>query len=191
MDTGNPPHLEPPERRAAADELARSAALRPRRDPQALGCLLAFAGMLVLTLTPAAGSWLEIPMGLGILIFSLAVAALFAGAAVALVGSRRARREGVDRAGVAREAVVAILAPEDGGRLDAVRGATRLVLLGQGGGSGSGPGTGTVADAHPVEVAKRLGPDGVGLVRSVERYLLETDPTLVPVFTRKDPGRAS
>lgn len=55
-------------------------------DRQLPGCLLAFLGMLALTLTPALGRWVEIPRSAGNVIFLAAVVCLFGGAAIALLG---------------------------------------------------------------------------------------------------------
>jgi hypothetical protein len=135
--------------------------------------------MLVLTLTPALGSWVEIPLGMGSLIFWMAVLALFAGAGVALVGARRAR--GTTPLGVRLDdAVGPILAATENGasRDEALRAATRLLLEVGSLGGVRPPGAGASLES----TAKRLGPAGVELVRSVERYLLETDARLRPVF---------
>lgn len=144
-----------------AEVLRLSSAVR--RDPQLGGCLLAFVGMLFLTLTPAVGSWLPISRGAGTALFAAAVVLLFAGAAVALVGgglrSRRARRE---RAAALEE--MGSLTWTDTDRQALLRAAARFVWWG-----GGGPGSGGHTDP---EFAALLGPAGTGVVREVERHLL-------------------
>lgn len=137
------------------------------RDPQLSGCALAFVGMILLTLTPAVGSWIEIPRSWGTGIFAAAAAALFGGAAVALVGAglqgRRVRRE--------RDAAGQVLAAwgDDGGdRGEAVRAAVRFVLCSR---TASGPRRGGIPSP---EQARELGPRGAELVAAVDGRLLPT-----------------
>lgn len=137
------------------------------RDPQLSGCALAFVGMVLLTLTPALGSWIEIPRSWGTTIFATAAAALFGGAAVALVGSglegRRNRRE--------RDAALRILtAWGDGGgdRVAALRAAVRFVLCSR---MASGPRRGEIPSPDQV---RELGSRGAELVAAVDRRLLST-----------------
>ena len=98
-------------------------------DPRVAGCLLAFAGMILITLTPAVGGWFEIPSTMGFGILGAAVLLLFAGAAVGLVGSGvRARADGRRRA-----EALSRLEEWDGegaGRDDALRAAVRFLEAG-------------------------------------------------------------
>lgn len=59
-----------------------------RLDPSAIALLLAFAGMLLLTLTPVAGRWTEIPLSSANLLLGAAVILLVAGAVVGIVVRR-------------------------------------------------------------------------------------------------------
>lgn len=165
MQSENLHGLTPDDQAIVASELDRFGKDTSMRDPQVPGCLLAFVGMVILTLTPAVGSWMEISRSVGITLFTLAVLALFAGAAVALGGgaaqNRRARRE--------REAAVGpILAwAESGGdRGAALRAATRLVAWAR---WSAGPrNEGPLLDEA---VLHRLGARGTLLARSVESHL--------------------
>ena len=62
-------------------------------DPTAIGIGLAFAGMLVLTLTPVAGRWTDIPSDYAAMALGVAMLLILGGAAVGLL----AGREGSDR----------------------------------------------------------------------------------------------
>lgn len=165
MDPRSPARLDPGDSDLIDDEARRFRSTPPRRDPQLSGCLLAFIGMAVLTLTPALGTWVPVSRGLGTALFGGAVAALFGGAVVALAGSavegRRVRRE----LGSALDAVAAWEAGT-GDRPSAVRGAARFVLA-------------TRAAAEPRKVREvgpgtvsGLGERGVALVAAVDRHLL-------------------
>ncbi len=137
------------ERRLIAHERERLRATRGRSgDPRVAGCLVAFAGMVLLTLTPGLGGWLEIPSTLGFGILGAAVLLLFAGAAVALIGSGvQSRADGRRRA----EAVSRLREwnGDGAGRSDALRAAVHFLE------AGGGPGG--VADVGP----------GADLVRAV------------------------
>lgn len=65
-------------------------------DPTAIGIALAFAGMLILTLTPVAGRWAEIPSGLAVTAIGVAVLLMLAGAAVGLLAGRENSGGGSD-----------------------------------------------------------------------------------------------
>ena len=166
MQREHPHGLTPADQAMVASELERFRKDASMRDPQLPGCLLAFLGMAVLTLTPALGSWMEISRSLGITLFVLAVLALFAGAAVALGGSaaqgRRARRE--------QEAAVGPIlawAGSGGDREAAVRAAARLVAWARW--SAGSRQEGPLLDP---ELLGRLGDQGGSLARSVERHVL-------------------
>ena len=74
-------------------------AAAPPGDPRLAGCVVAFAGMVLMTVTPALGGWFEITPPLGFGVLAAAVFLLFAGAAVGLGGSAlRARAEARRRA---------------------------------------------------------------------------------------------
>lgn len=166
MQMNIPSPLGPADQRVVALELERLQASPGRRDPQLPGCLLAFAGMVVLTLTPALGNWVEVPRSVGVALFALAVAALFGGATIALLGGvtqdRRARR--------GQEAAIgAILAHvESGGdREEALRAATRLVSWARWAAAGR-----VTASLLDESLVRRLGQGGAELVRAVEHQLL-------------------
>lgn len=74
---------------------------RGRPDPTAVGIGLAFAGMLLLTLTPVAGRWADVPPGLAATVLGTAVVLMLLGAAVGLLAGRehRGSREGGDEGG--------------------------------------------------------------------------------------------
>ncbi|MDT8370260.1 MAG: hypothetical protein RQ745_13720 [Longimicrobiales bacterium] len=59
-----------------------------RPDPSAIALLLAFAGMLLLTLTPVVGRWREIPLAAANTMLGAAVLLLVAGAVVGILGRR-------------------------------------------------------------------------------------------------------
>lgn len=72
-------------------------------DPTAVGIGLAFAGMLVLTLTPVAGRWAEIPPGLAVMALGAAMVLILGGAAIGILAGREAASpdpEGRDASGV-------------------------------------------------------------------------------------------
>lgn len=57
-------------------------------DPSAIGLGLAFAGMLLLTLTPVAGRWADVPPALAATALGVAVLLIVLGAAIGLLGGR-------------------------------------------------------------------------------------------------------
>ena len=161
MDSHSPSRLDASDTAVADAELLR---LRTTsgRDPQLGGCMGAFTGMLVLTLTPALGGWLPIPRGLGLALFATAVALLFAGAAVALLGGRsRARR-------AARERSLALesLAHPGLDREALVQAAVRFLWWG----GASRPGR--PLPAADADLRARLEPESARLVAAVETHLL-------------------
>jgi hypothetical protein len=93
--------------------------------------------MLLLTLVPAVGGWLEIPPGLAVGFLTLAILLLGGGAALGLVGTRRRERRDGMRRGEARRLLESW---RDGGVSDdeAVRAAVRFVHAGGGGLQGPG-----------------------------------------------------
>jgi hypothetical protein len=177
MDMGSHSGLSAADTAAIRDEVERLADRKPRRDPQFPGCLLAFLGMVVLTLTPALGSWMDIPGGVARALFILAVASLFGGAIVALFGGslqvRTARRDSQAAVGPIRA-----LGDGQGDRQEAVCAAVRLLSS-----AVVAPGPGATFTYRPDEMARRLGPGGLALVRAVEEYLLANDRRIGPVFT--------
>lgn len=166
MQTTDPHALTPAERAIVDEEMDRLGAAPAMRDPQLPGCLLAFLGMLGLILTPAVGSWVEIPRGAGVGIFVLAVLILFAGAVVALVGGagqeRRARREMDAAVGPIRA-----WAEGDGGREEALRAAARVVHWAR-----WAAGARQGAPLPGPELSMRLGPRGESLTRAVAHHVL-------------------
>lgn len=174
-----PPTPLTPEDAAVVDgEVARLAAQPGRRDPQAAGCLVAFVGMLALTLTPAVGNFVEIPLPTGTTVFGISILAIFAGAAIAIFGGGLKGTRGAARE--VRSAVGPILAHTqvDASREDALRAATRLLANAY---DSSGPYVVRVFD--PAVMAERLGPGGIRLVQAVERHRRESDDRFLPVFT--------
>lgn len=59
---------------------------------QARGCIVAFFGMVLLTLVPAFGNFVEIDPAVAYALLAAAVLLLFAGAAIALIKGRGGRR---------------------------------------------------------------------------------------------------
>jgi len=57
-------------------------------DPTAIGIGLAFGGMLVLTLTPVAGRWTDIPPGFAVMALGVAMLLIVGGAVVGLLAGR-------------------------------------------------------------------------------------------------------
>jgi len=166
MHTTDPTDLDPADREIVDAELDRLRAAPRMRDSQLPGCLLAFLGMLALTLTPALGSWMEIPRGAGVAVFALAVLALFSGAAVALIGSavqeRRARRE----MEAAADPILA-WAESEGDRGEALRAATRLVHWARWSAGGR-----REAPLPNGDLSRGLGPRGEALARAVAHHVL-------------------
>lgn len=167
------------------NELDRHRSNPRARDPQVAGCGMAFLGMLVLTLTPAVGAWIEVPLPVGTAVFVLAVVAIFGGALWSLLrGGLRGRQ-------ATRSAVEASVGPilahleDDGSRDAALQSAAHLILelayL-------APPGAARVM--RETQLAQRLGRAGVDVLREVERYLLTEDNRLRPWFTA-DSGNAA
>lgn len=138
--------------------------------------------MVVLTLTPALGSWVDIPRGGARALFILAVASLFGGAVVALFGGslqvRTARRDSEAAVGPIRAH-----GEGQGDRQEAVRAAVRLLSS-----AVVAPGPGATFTYRPDEMARRLGPGGLALVRAVEEYRLAHDARIGAVFTTTGEG---
>jgi hypothetical protein len=147
--------LTPAELEAVRAEDERLRRAGPTRDPKVSGCLIAFTGMVVLTLTPAIGAWLEIAPGLALGILAGAVLLLAGGAVIGLLGGNRQEREA---AGARRESldVLARWAEGEVTSDEAVRAAVRFLHAGGGlrleGASGISPEAraliGRVARAH-------------------------------------------
>ena len=64
----------------------------PSDAAQARGCMVAFLGMVLLTLVPAFGNFIEIDPAVAYALLAAAVLLLFAGAAIALIKGRGGRR---------------------------------------------------------------------------------------------------
>lgn len=126
-----PVSLDPEQLGIARDEMDRLKRARPTRDPKALGCLVAFAGMIVLTLTPAVGGWLDIPPGLALGILAAAILLLAGGAVVGLVGGGRQQTKA---AAARRESLVVLdrWARGSGTEAEAIRAAVRYLQAGGG-----------------------------------------------------------
>jgi hypothetical protein len=150
--------LTPAELEAVRAEDERLRRDGPTRDPKLSGCLVAFIGMVVLTLTPAVGGWLDIPPGLALGILGGAVLLLAGGAAIGLVGGNRQEREA---ARARRDSLEVLTRWAEGGASpeEGVRAAVRFLHAGGGlrleGASGIPPEAraliGRVARAHRVD----------------------------------------
>ena len=157
-------------REAARDEWDRLARSGPDRDPKVSGCFVAFAGMVILTLTPAVGGWLDIPPGLALGILVLAVLLLLGGAALGLIGGGRQER---DRSAL-RQASLEALGRWDRGEAEAPEAARAAVgFLFSGGGAA-------------FDSTTDLSPASRALVEEVARSRL-TDTPDPPGYN--DPGR--
>ena len=178
MTQEDSPQLTSSDEAVVQSEVDRMKSEPPRRDPTGPGCLIAFVGMLTLTLTPALGNWVEIPLPTGRLIFIAAVLAIFAGAFVAMFGARLSGTRSASKE--VQHAVGPILAyvQSKGDRETALRAATRLLSNAY---ESPGPYTVSVFDAQVM--AQRLGPKGVDFVRAVEQYMLDVAAGIYPVFT--------
>lgn len=123
--------LDSHERGVAEAERERLRQAGPVRDPKVSGCFVAFAGMIVLTLTPAVGGWLDIPPGLALGILAGAVLLLAGGAAVGLIGGSRQETN----AARTREESLQVLtrwAEGNASREDGIRAAVRFLHAGGG-----------------------------------------------------------
>ena len=123
--------LDSRQRAVAEAERDRLRQVGPNRDHKVSGCFVAFAGMIVLTLTPAVGGWLDIPPGLALGILAGAVLLLAGGAAIGLIGG--ARQE-TNAARAREEAVEALTRWAEGSTSedDAIRAAVRFLHAGGG-----------------------------------------------------------
>lgn len=120
--------LTPEDHAILQEELRALGEKGPRTDPRAGGCLVAFAGMVLLVLTPAVGAWVSIPGPAGLAIFILAVALLLGGATLGILGAGFRDREA--RGG--REAALVTLAAWESGDVSrgaALRAAVRYLAL--------------------------------------------------------------
>lgn len=161
MDADSPSRLDAPDS-AVADAEFQRLKTASGRDPQMSGCMVAFAGMLVLTLTPALGNWIPIAQGMGVTLFAGASALLFTGAAVALIGGRSRAR----RAERERSTALSSLADSAQDREASIRAAVRFLWWG---GASRPDGTGPPADA---DLRARLEPTARRLLDAVERHVL-------------------
>lgn len=131
----------------------------PGRRLQGVGCLVAFAGMLALTLTPALANFIDVDAGSAYAVLALAIGLLGLGALLGLAGASRdeaARPRALD------DAVDRLIAAHAaGGPAPVVEAATVLVRLRE-----AGPGV------DFGDVARRLG-SAAAVVRRVEAHLME------------------
>lgn len=160
------------------------------RDAAPAGCGLAFVGMLLLTLTPAVGSFVELSRFTVLSLFGGALLLLLAGAAIGLLG-----RGGLPGAWARRRAEAAVgpilaWAEDDGDRRAALEAAVVLLLS-----AWYADPAGVHASYDPGVMVGRLGPRGSALVRSVEDALVEaggsgdgTPAPPRPVFTDRGGG---
>lgn len=152
--------LTPEERDAVETAWARAGSAPVAQRLQGVGCLVAFAGMAALTLTPALGNYLELSPESAYGVLALAVALLGIGAALGLLGASRGGRSfrGEIDASIAR----VVSAHRAGGAGMAAESATLLARL------RSAP---PEAALPPEETARRLGP-ALADVRRIQRYLV-------------------
>ncbi len=151
---------------------------RPVRDPQIGGCLVAFVGIVILTMTPSIGRWVEIPQVVATGLLVVAAGLLFGGAVLSLFSG--ALRRKADQAIVER--MLKRLPPEGSSpkKAKTLKAAVRLLRHAF---ATQGPTTFATYEAR--EVAGRLG-KSLLLVQAVERVLVKHDGEY-PVFT--DPVR--
>lgn len=177
--------------RALIRKTARdNATASPPRDPSVPGCLLAFAGMILLTVTPGIGGFVAIPRVVVLSVFAFAILLLFLGAGVSIAG------RGASLAAWSRSRVDGAVGPILAwAGADAARegdpGSAEDPAAGEEGGDGSaetrtaalrsgvllllhvwhaGP-HGLERTVDPDEVADRLGSRGTALLRAVEDEL--------------------
>jgi hypothetical protein len=141
--------------------------------------------MILLTLTPAIGGFIELPRPVVMAIFAAAVLLLFVGAGVGVFG-----RDVSPRALAVRgtdDAVGPLLAwGESGGaRGAAVEAAVTLLYHAR-----YPTAVGTQPTWDPREMSDRLGEKGTALVRSVEAELQMVEGGISPVFGPVAPGSA-
>lgn len=153
--------LTPEERDAVELAWSRGGGAPVAERLQGVGCLVAFAGMAALTLTPALGNYLDLSPESAYGVLALAVALLGLGAVLGLVGASRGgrtRRREIDAA-IGR----VVAAHGAGGARVASEAALLLARL------RSAP---VEAALPPEETARRLGP-ALADVRRVQRYLVQ------------------
>lgn len=147
------------------------------RDPSIPGCLTAFVGMALLTLTPAVGGYVSIPRPVIMTIFLVAVALLFVGAGVGIFGRGASPRDAAVARAEASVGPILAWSSGDGGREAALEASVALLV------SARHPAPAGLRPSYdPAAMAGRLGEGGLRLVRAVERSLLERDQGVVPVF---------
>lgn len=151
---------------------------RPTRDPQIGGCLIGFVGIVILTMTPSVGRWIDIPQVVATGLLIVAAILLFGGAVLSLfsgVVQKKAAESIVERA-------LKRLPPEGASpkKKKALKASVRLLRH-----AFTTHGPTTFASYEAREVAGRLG-KSLLLVQAVERVLVKHDGEY-PVFT--DPIR--
>lgn len=169
-------NVRAPEPLSDADRVSIRAAARREghrsgpRDASPAGCGLAFLGMVLLTLTPAVGGFVELSRFSVLSLFAVALVLLLAGAAVGLLGRGGSPGDWARRR--AEEAVGPILAWAEGGgdRQVALDSAVILLLS-----AWYADPAGVHATYDHGAMAGRLGPRGSALVRAVEDALRQAD----------------
>lgn len=152
------PPLDPAEARAVEAVWSGGAGGLSGRRMQGVGCLVAFAGMASLTLTPALGTVVPIEPASAYAVLGVAVILLALGAVLGLVG---ASRDESSRPGALDEAVDRLLeARAASGPEPVAEAAVVLLRLRE-----AGPGVDGAA------LARRLGP-AASVVRRVEAHLV-------------------
>jgi hypothetical protein len=143
----------------------------PPRDPQFAGFVVALGGMVLLTVVPALGNFVELGAGTAYGFLAMAVLLLLGGAGLAIgagqIRARDARRELSRAAGLLRDPPT---------RESALREATVLLA-----GVDTRGGPAAVGNASVGRMARELGP-GLETVRQVERHLVQSG-RIDPVFT--------
>jgi hypothetical protein len=147
------------------------------RDPSVPGCLTAFVGMILLTLTPAVGGFVELPRPVVMGIFVGAVALLFAGAGMGIFGRDVSPRAVAARGSEESVGPVLAWAEADGAREAAIAAAVALLHHAR-----YPTPVGAQPTWDPEEMARRLGARGMALVCAVEEELVRHGSGVSPVF---------
>lgn len=185
MTSTGPIRLGDADRQAIAEAMTRLRGESAPRDPSIPGCLTAFVGMVLLTLTPAIGGYVQIPRPVVMAIFVGAVVLLFAGAGLGVFGRDVSPRAVALRGTEASVGPILAWAQSGGDQAGAVHASVALIYHAR-----YPTPVGPQPSWDPDEMMRRLGGRGTALVQAVEKELQKLESGVRPVFgpTSSDPG---